>query len=547
MLAARLGESLRIAGRPLPRRPRSSNRFFGEQRRGSQATLKPVILPFPTRIPVLIAFLCTCGLVLVELLEGTEPRYSGMVFCFFMLSVFAFNAAGGFSRPSGAYIFFYSVLAVELGTVYKAILGEPAQSNLQTPLLAMSLYVASIAGMLVAVYLARRLATTTTGIAGMLQVKSFNYYEAALGCLALYFLMTYAPYFLPAGGGQIFHSFLIVNPFAPLTLLLGTIAAVHDSKGWRSTNALTVFAMLYFFWQGMLSFSKQGMLTPVACWVIGLAWSRFRLRFVHLAFLGAFIVFNQMVLVPMAQIGRDDLVTGSVEERTALVEHFLTDIPGLRHRAASFVAPPDLDTRMFYYNKPQGILDRLTMMPNDSVLMQWTDQGHLFGYLAIRWYFENWVPHLIDPHKLEGIRVGGNAYMHEMNGLAEADTTTGISFSPTAEAFHIDGWRGVLLLAPAVWFLLFVTSDATCGDIRRQPLGLLYVLVFAHIAPEGLLGGAIEMVRTGNIGFTVGVFFCGYIAPIVGTLLQGRVVFQGAPTPAQASPGAFRPGALGTP
>ena len=43
-------------------------------------------------------------LVLVQLLEGTDPRYSGLVFCFFMLSTFAFNVAGGFTRPSGAYI-----------------------------------------------------------------------------------------------------------------------------------------------------------------------------------------------------------------------------------------------------------------------------------------------------------------------------------------------------------------------------------------------------------------------------------------------------------
>ncbi len=505
-----------------------------------------MILPFPTHIPVLKAFLFTCLLVLVELLEGTDPRYSLLVFCFFMLSVFAFNIAGGLSRPSGAYIFFYSVLAVELGTVYKALLGEAAQTNLQEPLLMMSLYVASIAGLLIAASLSRKIATTTTGIAGVMQIHQFNYQQSALGCLALYFFMTYAPYLLPNGGGQIFHSLSIVNPFLPLTLLLGTIAAVRDSNGWRSTSTLTVFTLTYFFWLGMLTFSKQGMLTPFACWMIGLAWTRFRLRLVHLVFIAAFLTFNQLVLVPMAQDGRERVTTGSTEERTGLVIGYLTDISGLRHKVAAFEAPPDLDTRMYYYNRPQGMMDRLSMMPNDSVLMQWTDQGHLFGYLAIRWYFGNWMPHLIDAHKLEGIRVGGNAYMHEMNGLAEADLTTGISFSPTAEAFHIDGWRGVLLLAPAVWLLLFVTSDATCGDIRRQPMGLLYVLVFAHVAPEGLLGGAIEMVRTGNIGVTLGVFFCGYVAPVLGMLFGGQPGFRGAGERELQLPavGAFRPKAM---
>ena len=500
-----------------------------------------MLLPFPTRISVLATFLFTSLLVLVELLEGTDPRYSALVFCFFMLSTLAFNVAGGLSRPSGAYILFYSVLGIELGTVVKAVLGEPAQSNLQTPLLTMSLYVTSMVGMLLVGFLSSKISTTTTGIAGILNVHRIDFEEAALGSLVLNFIVVFVPALLPDQGGQIVHSLSLLNVFLPLSVLLGTIAAVRNSNGWRSTSPITWFAMLYAFWGGLLSFSKQGMFTSAACWVIGVAWSRFRLRFIHLATLGAFAIFAQMVLVPIAQAGRDEVVNGSVEERVGIVENYLTNISALRHRVNTYEAPSDLDARMFYFNHPQGIFDRLTMLPNDSVLIQWTDQGHLFGYLAIRWYFENWIPHIIDPHKLEGIRVGGNAYMHEMNGLAEEDLTTGISFTPTAEAFHIDGWRGVILLAPAIWLLLFVTSDAVSGDIRKQPMSLLYVLVFAHIAPEGLLGGAVEMVRAGNLGVTLAVFFCGFVAPIFGLLLRGRPTFREDRPMHRPVAGAFRP------
>ncbi len=527
------------AARPLSAR----HALPGDLRR---ATLDAVILPFPIRVPVLKALLFTCVLVLVELLEGTDPRYSALIFCFFMLSVFAFNVAGGLSRPSGAYIFFFSVLVVDVGTVYKALLGEPAQSNLQEPLLLMSTYVASIAGMFLAAFLARRIATTKTGVAGLLNVTSYSYYEAALGSLALYFVITFAPSLIPGSGGQLLHSLQVVNPFSPLVMLLGTVAAVKDSRGWRSTNTLTVCAMAYFLWMGMLTFSKQGMFTPAACWVIGVAWARFRLRFVHFVALGSFIVFAYMVLVPIAQIGRDAVVTGTTDERVDLLVGYLTDIPGLRHQQASWEAPPDLDYRMYYYNQPHGLMDRLSMLPNDSVLVQWSEQGHYFGYLALRFYFENWVPHVLDPHKLEGVQVGGNAYMHEMGGLSDLDTTTGISFSPTAEAFHIDGWRSLLLVAPAVWFMLFVTSDAVCGDIRLQPLGMLYVLVFAHVAPEGLLGGAIELTRIGNLAVTLGIYFCGHVAPILGMLLRGKPAFRSDRLMHTSVSGPFRPGELGT-
>ncbi len=41
----------------------------------------------------------------------------------------------------------------------------------------------------------------------------------------------------------------------------------------------------------------------------------------------------------------------------------------------------------------------------------------------------------------------GNIYSHELGGMiAEDDSTTGISFSPSGEGFHIARWTGVLIV-----------------------------------------------------------------------------------------------------
>lgn len=489
-----------------------------------------MILPFPIRIPVFRALLFTCLLVIVQLTEGTDPRYSFLVFCFFMMSVFAFNVAGGFSRPSGAYIFFYSLLVVVIGTVGKAVLGEAAQTHLVNPLLLMLTYLGSITGMFVAAFMSRRIATTTDGIAGVLHIKELNYSDASLGCVILFLFLYFGGPILPGGGGQILHSLQVINPFLPLSILLGTVAAVRESNGWRSTNTLNLVVMGYTFYLGMITFTKQGMFTPITCWIIALAWTRFRLRPVHLAFIGGFAVLGGMVLGPMSQVGRNDLVTYSQAERAGLVYHYFTHVSELRRRA-DLGAIPDRDRKLFYYDQPRGLLDRLSMMPGDAVLIDFSNQGHYFGFLALRFYFQNWVPHILNPHKLEGVLVGGNTYMHELGGLADEDTTTGISFSPTAESFHIGGWPTLLLIAPGIWLLLFVTSDAACGDIRKQPLGLLYVLVFAHVAPEGGIGGSIDLVRLLNAGFIIAISFCGYVAPVIGMLLRGR-----APEPPRFAP-----------
>ncbi len=478
-------------------------------------------LPFPTRVPLLPAVVFTSVLVFVQLVEGTDPRYSALTFAFFMLSVVAFNMAEGLARPAGAYIFFFSLLVVDVGTVYKALLGQAAQTNLQQPLLTMSTYVGTMGAMLVAAGISRKLVTTKDGLAGVMRVPQFDFRASALGCLVVYALMIAAAITLPENGGQVLHSLIVVNPFLPLGVLLATIAAVKDSGGRRSTSALSLVAMTYVFVTGLTSFSKQGMFMPVVCWLLGAAWARFRLRLKHVVFLVGFCIFAQQVLV-LISANRNDVETGTFSERVGLIEHYLTHIPELRRRAQEGQVSGNVDWR--YYGEPQGLFDRLTMLPNDSMLISFSDQGHYYGYRAVWLYFQDWVPHIISPKKLQGIYVGGNAYSHEMGGLADADMTTGISFSPTAEAYHIDGWRGILILQPLIFLMLFASTSAVCGDIRRQPWGLFLVLDFAHVAPEALLGGAISATRLGNIGIALAIFFCGYITPVLGMLLTGKRV-----------------------
>lgn len=479
-----------------------------------------MVLPFPARIPVFKAFVFTSLLVLVQLMEHTDPRYSALVFAFFMLSVFAFNTAGGFSRPSGGYIFFFSVLAVDIGTVYKAFTGQAAQTNLQQPLLLMSAHTALMAGMLLAAYLTRMFVKTQDGVAGLMKVREINYSESALGCLVLWIIMTQILPQLPGGGGQILHSLNIVNPFLLLCVFLGTIGAVRNSGGRRSTTPLTIAVLIYMFVSGVLIFSKQGMFTSVVLWVIAASWARFRLRPFHIVSLLAFAIYAQMVLTPMASLRNEPK---NDQERWAMAEYYLFHYEALKKHVSPYKPSTELEWQFLYYGKPSGIWDRLSMLPNDSVLVSFSDQGHYFGLKAIRYYFENWVPHIIDPHKLQGVAVGGNAYMHEIGGLADEDYTTGISFSPTAEAYHIAGWYCILVLAPPIYFLLFMTADAVCGDIRRQPWGLITLFTFAHLAPEGGIGGAIGIVWLGNFAIAFAVFCCGYITPVIGSLFGGGV------------------------
>lgn len=277
----------------------------------------------PTRIPPSKALIFTLLLVLVELVEGTSPLYAVLVFCYFMFSVFAFNVAGGFSRPSGAYIFFYSTLVAGVGTVYKALLGQPAQTHLTAPTLVMSIYVATVLMLLAAAFLTRRFVTTRDGISGLMHVPRIDFGTSALGCVVAVFIINNAAAIFPNGGGSVLHAIYMINYFLPLGILLGTIHAVRTSQGRHSTSLLTVGVLIYSTFYGLLSFSKQGMFTPFVCYVLGITWARFRLQLRHIALILGFALFAQYFMVPLANVGREEGVTYSEEERLGIVSKYL--------------------------------------------------------------------------------------------------------------------------------------------------------------------------------------------------------------------------------
>ena len=138
-------------------------------------------IPYPERFSLGQAIGFATVLSGIQLYQGTSPYFSLCGFLFIVIAVIAFNLAGGLSRPSGAYVFFYAVLVVIVGLCCKAVLGEPADSHLSHPLLTMEVYLGGISGMLLAVFVSRRL-TTKRPLLGRM-VTDENIQNATIGCM----------------------------------------------------------------------------------------------------------------------------------------------------------------------------------------------------------------------------------------------------------------------------------------------------------------------------------------------------------------------------
>jgi hypothetical protein len=456
----------------------------------------------------------------VQQIQHTGLLFSILYFAFVILSVLAFNFAEGFNRITGAYIFWYSTLIVIVGVSWKAVVGEPADSNLLDPLLDMALYTTSMVMLLLVTLVNRKIDFRAMGIGGGFSKGELNYTAAGLGCIMVWLGIIFAvPIFGTAPGG-IMSALNQVNVFGSLGIILATIGAVKDSGGRRSVSGISIAVFIYFEYLGLVSYSKQAMLTPMVCWAVGVFYARLRVRFVHVVAVVVMGFLSFWFISPLS--ASRDLAEGmDGTQHLVLAWYLLTHRQYLEDHLKQIEVTREMGVSE-YYNEPQGsLIERLSMIPPDDELFAFSAKDHYEGMTPIYQYFGNLLPHFLNPDKQ--VTFGGNFYAHEMgSGLAEDDYSTGISFSPVAEAFHCEGWGGILWLLPVVWILFFSSVDFVVGDVTKYPWGLMVVVWLAHAAPEQLVGGMIYFMGNGNFGMMLAIIVVTRIAPILGTLLLGR-------------------------
>ncbi len=481
-------------------------------------------LSLPTRIPLSKTFIFLSVFFFVQQFEHTSLLFSVLYFGFVILSVVAFNLAEGFTRITGAYIFWYSTLIVIVGVTWKAVVGEPADSNLLNPLLDMALYTASMVMLMLVTVLNRKMDFRGIGIGGGFSKTELNYTAAGLGCVIVWLGIIFAVPIFGNAPGSITSALNQVNVFGPLGIILATIGAIKESGGRRSVNLVGFAVLAYFGYLGLVTFSKQIMITPMVCWAVGAFYARLRVRFIHVVAVVMMAVLSFGFISPLS--ASRDLGEGLDDgQHVMLAWYLLTHRSVLQEHIKQIQVTQEMGVAE-YYDEPQGsLIERLSMIPPDDQLFTYSVKGNYEGMAPVYEYFGNLLPHFLNPDK-RGV-FSGNYYAHEMGmGLAENDYSTGISFSPVAEAFHCEGWGGVLWLLPLIWILFFSSVDFVVGELAKYPWGLMVVVWMAHAAPEQLVGGMVYFIGYGNFGMMLAIIIVTRIAPILGTLFLGR-----APTP----------------
>jgi hypothetical protein len=470
-------------------------------------------VPLPDKIRLKYAVLFAVALALAQAFEQTNLSYIALSAIYVLAFAAAFNAAGGLVYPSGNWIFFNGFLGVLFGIVFKAILGEPGHTNQQDPTGTMLVECCAMAMFGVVAALNRRLVPKKPFVSLHLEGESMK--KAAIGCCIVgAFLLVYT-WPKPNDDGTLASALRQVNHFPEMAVLLGTFYEVRKSGSRKSSNWIVWVSCFLLFATGLLTFGKQAILAGPFSWLLaaviaGHNFTRKQIVMVILSFL-----FFQQYLVPYAQEGRalrsDD---HNVSADAAGAWQYLTTLSQTRIQYASdqleSVEKKGSDEQL--YNQPEGFFERLSMLKPDDDLISFTNRGNVEGMLPTAWAITNVIPHFL--YKDKHVVNFGNMYTHEMGGLGDDDDSTGISYTPEADAYHQATWFGIFVLLPTLLLGLFYLMDSVSGDVRTAPWGVLYIVTVAHMAPEGLIPGIFYTATFLTETILVVALFSKYVLPI---------------------------------
>jgi len=485
-------------------------------------------IPFPDRVNPTHALIFATILAAVQVFEGTNPFFAGCVFCFILVATVAFNFTGGLVYPSGAFVFFNAFFTMVLPCVVKAVLRQPADSNLRSPLRTVEVYLCGMVAMLAAAAFSRRFRPRKAFIENMLPKESLRAAYIGSAVLSIFFGF-YLTYFPNVGAGS-FSSFLQqANRFPVLTFVLGVVYTIHRTGGRRSISIPLLCMIIFTSLNGLLSFSKELFLTPFFAWAITAALYQYRLHWINLVSFSVGLYLVVTFMVPYAAFGRSYVIPGVSPVGVSV--YLLTHMDEVRQGyAEAFILPPNVR----FYDQNLGLLSRLEVFSVDDALVDVTDREGAFGYQPLILAFANGIPHFLWPGK--PVVFFGNDYAHEIGVLGDSDDSTGVSFSPSADAYHEGRLVGVLIVEPLVLMLIFLVLDSVIGNVRLNPVGLLTTILVSRAASEGALFGNISIIEQYLFTNVLVSWVCAYVLPVIGSAFtKPRSSGNGTP-PAPASP-----------
>ncbi|MBI1840572.1 MAG: hypothetical protein HYR88_06930 [Verrucomicrobia bacterium] len=446
-------------------------------------------VPVPKRIPPHGLFAFAALLLLGQLATGTSLLFAELVFLFVVLSGLAVNIAGGMRSLQGFCVSMMALKLVVISQVTKALFGEAAEDQLETPvrtMLALLLGLISVtAGMgLARVFHSRRplfqpdispealrmsfWATFVIGFGSFLGVMATGVEEGALMVGGVPGLLRQLSFCLG------------------LSIVFSTAYVLVTSKGRRLIGWFNALPGGLYFIMGVMSASKQGMSEPLLLVVFTAIGFGFRFSAKHWLAGGAFAAFCVAVLFPFGQVARN-YTRGygfweTLEVTAAFAQRHLGTLDGYRDMMQQDQEGLDSTTLTHYYRHSIPLLERVSLVKVADMLVAATMREGGSGWETITHGFKMAAPRFFYPQKPA---VNTGTFLGKKAGvISDDDWGTQVSFGFIADAYSAFEWWGVLLIPGLIAGSFSLLFSHLVGEVRGNPWCIYLYAEYQHFFAE---------------------------------------------------------------
>ena len=449
-------------------------------------------IPCPISLPLIQVFLFLCALLSLQLVEGTDPYFAVLMMMAQVFGVMAFNALGGMSHVAGSFCLFSLLANVTVPEIAHSIVGQPGDFRLLA-----SLKVAAVCAIFYAsFYAAARFLVLLPHPRPFLDRVNFSLSElralswiAAILFVSLQFVAASAEVKNGSALAALLHFYPVLDP---LSVILATYVCLKTTQGRSAMNWELAVILAAATVPGFLGASKEGMLTPMFCWLIVCGTFGYRFTRPQVAVLAGLLGVVWFFVYPYSQDARD-AVRGapSFSERISTIVAYFRD-PSDFANAADPIDPTENE-----YGRSAArlnIVQRFSLLKANGMLVNSDDHEGFTGIDRYLPAFLEIIPHFLWPDRPDPI--SSNELGHKAGfRLQRSDTTTGIAIASPALFYDIGGWLALPVYTFLGFELFFYALRCMVGKAAQSVWGLMLIGGTAMNAGPALPVTLIEIVE----------------------------------------------------
>jgi len=428
-----------------------------------------------------------------------------------------FNILGGTGTIGGIGFASLALNTIVISQFAKVAFFEPADKNLETPELTITVYMIFFLCAMLGTYvfsglrfrLPKALEVSTTS-----QTNLLYFVSVALGMgsqvLGLLAVMTASGDVEQSASRSFGLEFSGLTIFA---IVLATDSRIRQTNGRHSFGLKVFFPWLFSILVSLLLTSRGGMIVPTLAYALTCLVSGYRFRRNHYLALCAGVLVLGFLISPFEMYVRQFREGMTPQGMAEVVWRQLTTMPDWTTVAqASAEAEGSGSGRSSYFNRPGTlILSRLSLIRTDSNLISACSTGYHYRFAAVKNDLLMLIPHFIYKDKPTVSSVGLLGHIAGVTG-DDADTTFA-TITMVADGYGAFGWLGVI--STGLFALPFVIIVYESIFDMRRPWGTVALGVFAVALPGANLGRLVGLTLRTTVELVLLSYIVGAVLRVV--------------------------------